>query len=558
MGGTWTVAWHEVRRSTSFLNRRTLPILAVVAAGLVLLAPVAVQKLDAQRGLFPVGLADDSPFAPVVASDGRFAVVATSPSDLGDRIALWLDDAPHAASDARGQAALVALRQSTQRWLDERMDAESDAAAAFPVLVNLLSAPRQPAFAAATDTPATAGPTPEPTEPTDAPSAVLAAAPPESRTLAVRPRDVQPPFPVESLLLTFAYLIPMNLIAQLHAGSLLGERTRHRTVLLLASPLRPWQILRGRTLPYLGVGLVAWLGATVAIGAGWQGALAALVIVALALAISLLLGLLARSPRELTFLLTGATTALSTFLFLPAIFTAIPQVAFLSPVAVVSASIEGDAVAWGPFLYATLPLALVALALVLLSLGLARDETLHSQRPLGARLLASLRRLAATRRGLLLAGVLAVPFALALQLFLLALIIPLGLWVALPTVVLGAALVEEALKQAAALAHRTAGRPRPAWATGLLVGAGFFLGEKLALLVGLVGFGLLPNGASLLAILGGGTGLLLFAPLLLHAAAAVVGATGAGRGRGWTALALGGAWALHAAYNAFLLAGGLP
>ncbi len=559
--GTWAVAWHEVRRSTAFLNRRTAPLLALVFVGILLLGPFVVSRLDAQRGLYPVGVAADSPFAPVVASDARFAALPATQADLGGRIALWVDTAPHAETSARGTAALQALRQATQRWLDERLSAEADQAAAFPVLVNILNAPQAPVTAAASSaipstatTPASssAGPTATPTA-----NPVLDAAPPEARTLAVKPRDVNPPFPVRSLLLTFAFLIPMNLVAQLHAGSLLAERTRHRTVLLLASPLAPWQILAGRTLPYLGIGLFVWLVAGVAVGVGWLGAIAALLVIVFVLATSLLLGLLARSPRELTFLLTGATTMLSTFLFLPAIFTAIPQVAFLSPVAVISASIEGDSVGWGPFLCATLPLALVAVSLVLLSLGLTRDETLHGQASLSSRLMASLRRLAATRRGLLVAGILAVPFALALQLFLLALVIPLTLYAAIPAVVLGAALVEEGLKQAAVSAHRTAGRPRPAWLSGVLVGSGFFLGEKLALIVGLVGFGLLPSGQSALAVLGGGTGLLLIAPLALHVVAAMVGASGTGRGRGWTLTALAGAWALHCAYNLAILAGAL-
>jgi ABC-type Na+ efflux pump permease subunit len=569
-GGAWTVALHEVRRSTAFLNRRTVPLLVLVLASIAFLGPQVAPRLDAQRGLYPVALTAGSPFGPVVASDSRFTVVEGRYADLGDTLALWIDTVPHAAAgDVRGEAAMQALRQATQRFLDERLGHEKDQAAAFPVLVNVLAAPRsafatppgnggdlvvngtssstaQPTGAATPSAPAPASASPDP---------VLDAAPPESRTLAVKPRDVNPPFPVRSLLLTFAFLIPMNLIGQLHAGSLMQERLRHRTVLLLASPLSGGQVLLGRTLPYLGLALLAWAIACLAVGVGWVGAVAALLIVLFVLATSLILGLLARSPRELTFLLTGATTGLSTFLFLPAIFTAIPQVAFLSPVAVVSASIEGKAVGLGPFLYATLPLALVAVALVLLSGGLMRDETLHGQAGLGARVLASLRRLAASRRGLLVAGILAVPFALALQLFLLALIIPLGLLVALPAVILGAALVEEALKQAAVVAHRTGTKARPAWLSGLLVGTGFFLGEKLALLVGLVGFGLLPSGESAVAVLGGGTGLLLIAPLALHGVAAMVGAAGTTRGRGWSLLSLAGAWAIHCAYNAAILSG---
>ena len=247
---------------------------------------------------------------------------------------------------------------------------------------------------------------------------------------------------------------------------------------------------------------------------------------------------------------------LSTFLFLPAIFTTLPPVAFLSPVSVVSASVDGHRVAWGPFLYATVPLSLSTLALALLAAGLYREEALFATRGLFAKAMDGLR--AGLRRpwAVVGAGILVVPFALALELFVLTLVIPLGLRAAFPVFVLGVAFVEEGLKLAPARAHVQRGAR--GWWSGLLSGTGFFLGEKIALLVALAGFGLLPLGTPSLALWGVGGGLVvLVAPLVLHAGCSAVAASATRKGAGWAAVAWLGAAVLHAGYNVALLSGAL-
>lgn len=556
----WVVARHESRRLVKpFLHRRTLYGAVAVAIVLALVWPLVAQRgIEPQRALYPVGLSPGSPFAPVVASDGRFDVVANAQqANLGDTIVLWIDDQPHQDGSVRGRAAVEALRLATQAWLDNVMAAEAHPELAFPVTVDVNTAPANAVSAATTTSPATSqsgtsqsptsglpGP-PTATQPPSLPGAQVQS--------AVRPSQVQPPFPVRSLLLTFAYLIPMNFIGQLYAGSLLAERIRHRGLLMLTAPVGHGTVLAGRSLPYVGLGVGVLILASLLIGAGPIGFLGAIPIIAFALASSLLLGLLARSERELTFLLTGTTTMFSTFLFLPAVFTAIPPIAFLSPVAVVSASIQHQSVGWGPFLYATLPISLSAVALALLARALYREETLFSPMRLGRKLRTGLAVCAQTRGGLVATGILLVPFALALEMFVLAFVIPLGLAAAFPVFVLGAAFVEEALKRMASRAHRQRKSDRPAWQTGLLVGSGFFVGEKLALLVALVGFSSLPLGQESLGVIGGGSGLLLVAPLVLHTGAAMVGALAPASRRPWGTLALGGAWALHASYNAAIL-----
>ena len=558
----WAVAKHEARRAFAVLDRRTgfaiLGVVVLLAASWPLVQSNPVQP---QEGLYPVAATPGSPLRDAAASDLRFRFVDGDRSDLAaGRVALVLEDDGYGydRDDERSRAALIALAQATARWLETRMEVEADQEAAFPIQVNLLME-AQDLTEAGSPIPTGGAPPPPPSGsatsgPTVSQPVVVGNATDEEPRLALRPSQVDPPFPVRSLLLTFAFLIPMNLVAQLSAGSLMAERVRHRGLLLLTTPMSGPQVLLGRVLPHLAITLGVVTVAGIAIGVGWQGFAAALPMVLLVLAIAVVLGLLARNERELTFLLTAATTMLSTFLFLPAIFTSLPPVAFLSPVSVVAASVDGETVAWGPFLYATVPLSLVTVALAVLSAGLYREETLFATRGLFEKGMDGVRRLVKPKWAVVAAGVLVVPFALALELFILALVIPLGLAAVFPVFILGVAFVEEALKLVPARAHLQTQATR-SWLAGALSGAGFFLGEKLALLVALVGFGLLPFGQSSLALWGIGGGFLLVAPLLLHSACSAVAATGARRSKGWATVAWLAAAVVHALYNVALIGG---
>lgn len=536
------IAWHEVRRLVGAFRRPSTALgLAGAVVLLAMLWPVVLERgLAPDRGLYPVSVEPGAPLAPVVESDPRFAIV---PGGFASGAVMEVrTDGAYAQPTDAGRAALRQLQESLRHWQEERLGDETDEAAAFPVQVNVVMAAPQPART----------PTPRPNA-TAGPPSVLEEEAPEAASVQTElsPSEVEPPFPVRSLLLTFTFLIPMNFVAQLHAGTLLADRVRHRALISLTTPYAPRTILLGRSLPYLAAAAFVWLVAATGTGAGWQGWAAMAPVVLFVLAVSTLLGLLARSERELTFLLTGSTTMLSIFLFLPAVFTAVPAVALLSPVSVLVASMQGDVVQAGSFLYATLPLALCTVALGLLGSALYREEPLFSVQSLRAKVIAALARRTRRAWSTVVAGVLTVPFAFTLELLVLALAIPVGVAGMVPLVVvifLGVALIEERLKLAVVAARRRAGRS--AMAGAAWAGLGFFIGEKLALLLVLVGFGDLTLGAETLRVFGVSSNLALaFLPLALHIACSMLAATGLGRRRPMPALAYLGAVLVHFTYN---------
>ncbi len=583
------LALEEARRQGSRFDRRTLIVLALV--GLVTGVVVALAPPPAPSpgtDLFTLESAPDSLFRDAARSDHRLRVLDGDGSrfQAGNADLYLATDAVHFDRDNEASlAALEVLESAVRRWMDQRLLAEADDAAAFPLSITLVFEPRTlsvapnpessdpgpPAPPAPPTDPGTEEPGPgseggpggsdDPPEAPSTPNVLDTAEPTGAVQRNIRPEQVEPPFPIRSLLLTFAYVLPAGLLAQVHASNLHAERVRRRGVLLLSAPLTSRDILIGKSLPALALTVLIAAVVTVALGAGILGFLASLSFLGFLFTLTTFLAVLARSPRELSLLQVAATTLLNAFLFLPAMFPSLPPVAFLSPVHVVAAGIRGDPVTMGQFLYATLPLGLGALALGALAIGMTREELLFSVRSGTARLLDALGAVTTKRRRVLLAGILVVPFVFVAELMVFVLAAILGIGAALGIFLGLSVVLEELAKGAVVWAGRRPGKHLPETpitptVLGILAGAGFWVGEKSYLILTLVGFEDLPFAREALLVLGTGPGIIgITIPLFLHVATGLVMAHGAARGRGWMVAAFFAAVALHFGYDAVLLGG---
>jgi hypothetical protein len=507
----------------------------------------------------------------VVASEDSIVRLEDTPDNRERADLVILDrDVRHDPSSDKSKAALARLSQSSQAWTDGVMEQENDTAAAFPVRVGLEMPTRQ---LATIDQPAA-------DEPTGAPGDVANGSPDDgtnngsqgetnatnheltAESANLLPSQITPPFPMKSLLLTFAYLIPLTFVGDLVAGSVFSERVRSRGTPLLASPVSPGGLVLGKALPYLAVTAAVAGLTTLVLAAGWVAFAASLPIVGFAMAAAVAIGILAPSQRSLTFLLVSVNVMLSTFLFLPAIFTHVEPVAYLSPVGLISAGIRGEALTAGHLAYGTVPLWGITLTIAAVSVAMFREETLMSARGGLSKLVDGVARLIPSRPRLFWAGVLAVPLAMVLELFVLVFAVTLDIRLAFVAFLIGGALVEEALKAVPAYAAYAREGPANTWAPGVvgpLIGIGFFVGEKSAFGLSWLGFGTLPGGSDALAVFGvGPSRLIVLAPIALHAATVTATAFTAREGKLETVTGWLGASILHAAYNgiAILLASG--
>ncbi|MFB6223115.1 MAG: PrsW family intramembrane metalloprotease, partial [Haloarcula sp.] len=391
------------------------------------------------------------------------------------------------------------------------------------------------------------------------------------------PSDISPPFPFESLVLAFLYIVPMNFIIQAYGSSMLSERLNRRGELLLVTPASRGDIIGGKTLPYFmgAVGVTALITAALRFGniapAGSAVAVLAVVpLVVLFLSATFCGAMFARSFKELTFVTVTITVTLTSYAFVPAIFTDVTPIALISPLTLVVLDLTGQSVGLQSFVFSVTPPLLTGLVLFGLGSGLYREEDMFTQRPIPLKVLDALAGRIKTRRSALKMSVILLPLVIVAELAAVAFLFildsislnifgtnqSLGIVLVLGVIVI----VEELAKSLhvyAGYEHARYERTlRSALGIGALSGLGFFIAEKGLLIARLSDLKSLPIGEAALqgATLPAGlplwaAGLLFTLPLALHTVTAAISSVGASRGRRAYLGGLGLAIVIHFVYN---------
>ncbi|WP_115862877.1 ABC transporter permease subunit [Halorussus litoreus] len=612
------IARWEVSKNAGQLDRRTVAIGLVVLLAVGALTPlVAQQGVTLDDGIYRVGVPEDSSYHDPVAQDAKFVAVEPDPAAFPGEMELLVrpDGRVVAAETPKGRAALSDFRDTVTAYNDRLMTAESDEAAAFPVYVSVAYAEQNSPTASAAGSGAVRttaegkqrldGETGDGNgadsgdggtdssgeeseggdEPIGAPSVGGSGSLFGGSASGGTPADVAPPFPFESLVLAFAFVLPMNFVIQAYASTILDERVNQRGELLLVSPVSREDIIAGKTLPYFA-GMVAIASVTAvgittltpaADGVGPLGiastaaiSVAAVIPIALLfLASSFVGGMFARSFKELTFVTVTLSVFLTAYAFVPAIFTNVHPVAAISPLTLVVEALQGTGAGAGPgvgvslgdYAFSTLPLYLSAGVLFALGAGVYREEDMFTQRSVPLKFLDALDGQISGRRSAAKLSALSIPFVFVAELLVVALLFALPVSLSMPVLLVAIAFVEEIAKSVhvyAGFAHERFERTlRSAAVLGGFSGLGFFLGEKATAVAQLVGLPDLELGQ---AAFGTVTGLgieasplvlagLLFAPLALHTITATVTAAGATRNRNWYFGTLVVATLVHAGYN---------
>ncbi|ELZ97808.1 ABC transporter permease [Haloferax sulfurifontis] len=594
------IARWEVSRSAGTLDRRTavIGLVAVLVAGGIA-AGAAGGGVALDRDLYRVGIAGDNPYYDAVEQSS-----ALDPRPVSDpNVELVVSETHISVADTQtGRAAYAAFRDAVQSYNERQMAREENQSAAFPVVVDLQyrerdalvpTGSRVDASAGGGGDPGTAGGGGTDTEAGDGggtgdtaggtagggPSASDAAAADDGSVDAPSlggmaglfggdtsgsPASISPPFPFASLVLAFAFLVPMNFVIQAYGSSVLNERINRRGELLLVAPISPGDIVAGKTLPYL-LGTVAITVAIAAAVGGGVVSVAAVVPVGLLFLASTFVGaMFARSFKELTFVTVTVSVFLTTYTFVPAIFTNITPIALISPLTLVVRDLAGESIPLGEFLFSVGPILLAAGVLFLLGVGVYREEDMFTQRPVPLKFLDALDSRISRARSVATLSALSIPFVFIAELLAIAVLFVLPIDLTVPMILVAVAVVEELAKSLHVLAAfekaRFSRTLRSSLVLGGLSGLGFFVGEKFTAIAQLAGLQSLTLGQTAFAPSGvgiaDGTGVsvlvvlgLFLAPLVLHAVTASVTAFGASRGRSAYGVALVGAIAIHLVYN---------
>ena len=612
------IARWESTKGVGGIDRGAIAVVIAAVAFVLAVGTVAVAGgVALEDGIYRVGVSEDAAYHDPVEADPTFAAVETDSGDVRtgtasptgtegvvvggfdgtDRLDLYIEERAGrteiyvAVVDGepteKSLAALSALRGTVSGYNDAVMRTEDNRTAAFPVTVAIRFPERDRAGTVAsseagstTDVEAadgsgggSGGPAADDGSGSDA-SDTGTGGPAGAPSLGAfdlfgtsattgSPSDIQPPFPFQSLVLAFLFVLPLNFIVQAYGSSMLAERLDRRGELLLVAPISRGEIVVGKTLPYLA----AALGITTAIVGGlWLlggggGPLSVLAVTPLALLFlgtTFLAAMFARSFKELTFLTVTITTTLTTYAFVPAIFAETSQVAFVSPLTLAIKDLTGAGVSAGEVAFSVGPPTLVAGICFLLGLGIYREEDLFTQRPVHLKALDALAGRIHRPRGVAVAVALLVPFVFVAELLAVAVLFALPVALSIPLIFGTVAVVEELAKGLpiyAGYVHNRYDRTLAvALAAGAASGIGFFVAEKLTLAIQFVGLpGLAVADAAFQTGLGTGDPALVAAlalsPLVLHVVTASLTAVGAARGRRLFVVGLCIAVLIHLAYN---------
>ncbi|MCZ7369744.1 MAG: ABC transporter, partial [Candidatus Methanoperedens sp.] len=320
--------------------------------------------------------------------------------------------------------------------------------------------------------------------------------------------------PFKSVVLSFLFIFPMYFVAQLYSGSIMEERVKRKGELLLVSPARPYEIVLGKLLPYLLVTLALMSAISFYMGGNAWIVVLLLPVSLLFLSTAFLGAIIARSFKELTFILVFLSVILSGYIFLPAMFANIHAISIISPMTLVVRLLENETVSASDYLFSTIPFYLVSILIFMFGIFIYREEDLFTQKPIKSKLLDSVQvfidRVPAP---LFFLSIALLPLVFSIQLMLIVLMFNLPIRTGIIIFIALAALIEEVVKSVGIYTVFSRkikpATTRNAFAFGLLSGAGFFIGEKVLLLVVIASIG----GSVFGSVMGIG---LLILPLLLH------------------------------------------
>jgi ABC-type Na+ efflux pump permease subunit len=594
----FTIARWEVKKSFSTMGRNVLP-LAVILFILLILATgfVARSGMHLQDEMYTLAT-DDRQIGEILASDARFAVfIGDEENLLAGRSAFDLVIVNRTVLEPltdRGRAALRTLNRDYSRYVASVYNQEPDLFAAYPLWIDLQYIKSELDFQATQSGQyisvrqrSQAPPVPErPVVPVTPPSAAIPSSADDLRRSLQQetgkndqiarytslftelpsssnvktPSQLSPSLPFDSIIFVFVFIFPLYFTSQFFMMSVMNERIERKGEILLSSPVHPLVIIAGKMLPYLGGMLVTSVAVILAARASLLILLPLLPVILFFLASALLIGMLSRSFKELSFISIFFSTVATSYLFFPSIFANVHVISLVSPLTLIILQVQGSGFSAADYLYSTSLFYLTSGVLLYIGMVNFNAERLFDLSPFLPRLRefigSSLSR-EHPWRSLFLANILLVPFVFMLQMMGLVLLFNLPMPLSLILLILLAAFVEELAKSVGVYSLFSAELSSLPLSAVFLASAatatGFLLGEKLFLLAMLSQITDSVFGSILFLQQGIP---LLWMPLLLHfTGILIVTLTLRVGGRRWYLPGILAATAVHSLYNLSLIAG---
>jgi len=550
-----TIARWEVKRSFTMLGRDVLPFAVILFVLLVVVTGFAAQTgMHLQDGMYVVGV-DDPQIADLLASDARFTVYSMdSPVLLKNQNAFDLivvKGTVYSSATDKGKAAQKTLERDYSKYVNSIYNTENDLFAAYPLWIDTQSVKSELNFLATQSgqyisaNPIRTAPVPEgevKTVPT--PSPTLAISEEELRAGLVQsnakntqfsrytealssdspmgdfktPSQLSPPLPFDSIILIFVFIFPLYFTSQFFMMSIMNERIERKGEILLSTPLSTSSIIIGKLLPYFFGMLAICTVLTFYIRASPLIILPLIPVIFFFLANALLIGMLSRSFKELSFISIFFSTVATCYLFFPSIFANVHVISLISPLTLIVLTIQGSAWTVTDYLYSTSLFWLTSAVLFYIAARNFKEERLFSEKKLFTRMREFLSEILSQKHpniSLFLLSGFSIPFVFMAQMMCLVLFFNIPMPYSLVFLLLFAALIEEIAKSVGIYTMYSRDPAFLTWKNLILACAataiGFLVGEKLLLFVTLAQISDSIFGSILFLSLGS-----LWLPLILH------------------------------------------
>jgi ABC-type Na+ efflux pump permease subunit len=594
-----TISRWEIRRAFGTMGKNVLPIAVVLFVLLIAVTGFTAKSgLHIQDGIYRVGT-DDPAIAGILSGDSRFSVELTSIGEIEaaqDNYDLIIsNNTVHVHDTDRGRSAANTLTRDYSHYTTSVYNQESDLFAAYPLWIDVQNITSELDFTATQSgqqisvrTRPNQPPTPTgPVIPVETPAPSIGITSEELRTNLQQsssqnsqitrytdifsgssnplgqyktPDQLSPPLPFDSIILVFVFIFPLYFMSQFYMMSIMNERIGRRGEILLSTPVRSSAIIIGKALPYF-IGMVAICAVlTVWLKASFLILLPLVPVIIFFLAVALLIGMMSRSFKELSFISIFFSTVATSYLFFPSIFANIHVISLISPLTLIVLTLQGTVYTAMEYLYSTSLFWLTGCVLFYIGVVNFREERLFSQESLLSKVSSYVSTALSSKHpyaSLFLWNALLIPFVFMVQLLLLVLFFNLPMPASLVLLLAGAAFVEEIAKSIGIWSLMQQAPSRFTWRVAVFASAatalGFLFGEKLLLFVTLSQITQSVFGSVLFTSLGA-----LWMPLLLHFGCVLIIAASIKKG-GKTGYVLGllAAVALHCVYNMYIILGWL-
>ncbi|HZK30454.1 MAG TPA: ABC transporter permease [Methanoregula sp.] len=590
-----TIARWEVKKSFSMISRDVLPLSIVLFVLLMLVTGFTAQTgLHLQDGMYRVGV-DDPKIAGLLAGDARFSVY------LLDEQVLYANRNSFDLTIVRGNvsslgtdkanAAQKTLERDYSKYVNSVYNTETDLFAAYPLWIDSQSVKSELTFLSTQSgqyvsaAPRRTAPVPEgeiKNVPTPSPALEIsqedlrkelvqsnakntqisryteALSSSSSMGTFKTPSQLSPPLPFDSIILVFVFVFPLYFTSQFFMMSIMNERIERKGEILLSTPVRTSSIIIGKALPYFIGMLAICAGLTLYIKASPIIILPLIPVIFFFLANALLIGMLSRSFKELSFISIFFSTVATSYLFFPSIFANVHVISLISPLTLIVLTIQGSAWTITDYLYSTSLFWLTGAVLFYIAARNFKEERLFSEKKLVSRMREFLSEVLPEKYpflSLFLLSGFSIPFVFMVQMMCLVLFFNLPMPYSLVFLLLFAALVEEIAKGVGVYTIYSRDPSFLTWKNLVLAGAatatGFLVGEKLLLFVTLAQISDSVFGSILFLSLGS-----LWLPLLLHFVCVLIVASSMKIwGRKGFVPGLAVAMIVHCLYNLYFILG---